>query len=412
MVSSGPKLGIFGWGFGGFLTFLLLLVALLTVFDDPTSTDPGSGIVPSEDLPPWAGRTPSGRSVASSEVAGCDGGSESASEPAPIGGDIVPAAGAQLIGGGGSINPEAAPPSTTECVGVTGLDLTDASAVAVDRDGGVWVHWSGSGPPSNTLGGGESTVVRTLDDQIDAVRETRDPGWLVTTPGGDVVLTVRGAEQVSVLGRDQADDRVIEVPGDATSTRAASNPLRGGVEALVVTADGGILAARRDGIFVLAPEGARHLVGGFRAVDDAEIRVDGIEGQIQSLVVLPDDRVAFLTTQTGDDGGGPLYLLDSDEVRTIDVRQRRDRELAAILPGPEGALLAISAGPQTHPQIQTIDVETGEIETVAELDGVMPHPDGPGGVAGALSPVSAAADGDDLILLADGLLWRLPDAFG
>jgi hypothetical protein len=173
-----------------------------------------------------------------------------------------------------------------------------------------------------------------------------------------------------------------------------------------------VLAARDEGIFTLAPDGARHIVGGFRAIDDAEIRVEGIEGQIESLVALPDDRAAFLTTQPNDDGSGPLYLLASDAVRAVETPRSRDREIIRILPGPGDKLLAIAAESETHPQVRMIDVETGETDTVADLDGVMPHPDGAGGVPGALSPVSAAADGDDLILLADGLLWRLPDALG
>jgi hypothetical protein len=405
-VSDAPKVGLLGWGFGGFLTFVLVLAALLMMFDErPGRPAPGSGVAASEDRPPWAGRTPSAGAIQSTEIAGCATGAPS--EAAPADSELVPASEAELIGGGGVIDPAAAPPSRTGCVGLFGLDLESATALAVDRDGGVWIHWH-----ELTPGFQVSTAVRTQDGQVDVIREIRDPGWLTTTPDGDVVLTVRGDEQVRVVARDPADDRTIELPGDAGSTSPEDNPLRGDVSALVIAADGGVLAARDEGIFALASDGARHIVGGFRAIDDAEIRVEGIEGQIESLVALPDDRAAFLTTQPNDDGRGPLYLLDSDAVRAVETPRSRDREIVRILPGPGGVLLAIAAGPDTHPQVLTIDVETGETDTVADLEGVMPHPDGAGGVPGALAPVSAAADGDDLILLADGLLWRLPDALG
>jgi hypothetical protein len=180
---------------------------------------------------------------------------------------------------------------------------------------------------------------------------------------------------------------------------------------LALADDGTVLAGRHPArIDGFAPDGAvRHMLG-FAGFDpDVEIEVDKPLGALESLVALPDDRVAFVTR---DGDRRVLRLLDGDGVHTVAIARENDgREIHTIAPGPDGRLLAVVAGAETHPQIQVIDIETGDTDTIADLRGVMQAPDGPRGVAGALWSVAAATDGHDLVFLADGYLWRLRDAF-
>lgn len=410
-MSSGPNW--LGWNLGPVLMACLVLVALLMFLDSggneqepPPWAEPGAtegtvvgrgtsrgtiiGRGASEAAD--AGRGAGGGDVSQSEPAACgtgDTGLEDATAPA----DDASLAGAVRIGGGGQIDPSDAAPNSIECARLDDLDLSDAMAVAADGDGGVWllVPGPGDGGPPRRLGFGDSRVLRAQDGQVDLIRDADGPGWLAAGPDGDVTVAVRGDSALSVLGSDPAQDRVIDL---------RSGDLAGAVFALGVTGDGTVLAARRRVIAAFAPDGG----------PGDDVPIDGTDGQVASLVVLPDDRVAFVTTQGSGPGESPLHVVAGDEVRTIGTGPRdRNRQIRAIAPAPDGRLLAIASGPEA-PQIMMVDLETGETEIVADLEGVMPHPDGPGGVAGALWPVSAAVDGDDLVFLADGHLWRLADA--
>jgi hypothetical protein len=204
-------------------------------------------------------------------------------------------------------------------------------------------------------------------------------------------VAVRGEEVVSVAGADPVEDRGIGLE------------LLGAVFALTVAEDGSVLVGGRGEIEVFGPDGD----------PTGAIPLDDTEGQVAGLVALPDDRAAFVMTQTDEPDDSPLYLATGEDIRNVDIDPLDGgRRLTAIAPGPDGRLLGVAAGSDIHPQIVTVDIASGQIETAADLEGVMPHPDGPGGTPGALWPVAAAADDDDLLFLADGRLWRLADAFG
>lgn len=162
--------------------------------------------------------------------------------------------------------------------------------------------------------------------------------------------------------------------------------------------------------------------GGFRRLlgsdDDAEAAVHAGDdlGPIVALLGLPNGRVAFVA-ETAD--GFELYVLDDGSVTRLadgdtnpvasagtrpgDPEVRADRyPMAPIAPGPDGRILATGLGPEGHPQISLVDPDNGDVEVIAELEGVEPTVE---------EPVSAAAVGDDLVFLADGRIWKLDDAF-
>jgi hypothetical protein len=63
-------------------------------------------------------------------------------------------------------------------------------------------------------------------------------------------------------------------------------------------------------------------------------------------------------------------------------------------------VLTTGVGRDGDPQIALVDVDTGDVEVLAVLDGVEPAVD---------EPISAVMVGDDLVFLAEHQLWRLPD---
>jgi dipeptidyl aminopeptidase/acylaminoacyl peptidase len=303
------------------------------------------------------------------------------------------------------------------------IDLYEAVAVAVDPDGGVWVLVQGEPGTGRTpiAHAHRATVLRVHDDRVESTRSI--PGgsqaWLLTAEAGGEVTAgflapgeiaeegepadPAGKTDLNILTSDPADDRAIRVAREEVVQ----------VGALAVALDGTHVAGRDDStrIDAIAPDGdVDHLLG-FSGFDpDADVQLNTPLGEVRSLVALPDGRVAFVTT---DGGENALRLLDGDQVRTIDLTPPdRSREIQSITPAPDGQLLAVAAGPDTHPQIQVIDVDTGEAQVVADLEGVLRHPEGPYGTPGALWSVAAATDGTDLVFLADGYLWRLPEVFG
>jgi hypothetical protein len=253
--------------------------------------------------------------------------------------------------------------------------------------------------------GHRSTALRVRDATVDAVHELAPGGqsWLLGAgPNADVAIAVqREGGDVTVLGKPTgADDRT--VPG------LSDDIPRLGL--LAMAPDGTLLAAHRSRtrIDAVTPDGTvRHLVGVRNFDPGVEVRLDSSLGEVTSLVALPDGRVAL----TADDHDA-VVLLDDGAMRDV-TPTPADPDRTVVLAGmaPDGRLLAVAAGPDTHPRILAIDTETGAADTVADLEGVLPHPEGPRGVPGALWAVAATADGDDLLFLADGHLWRLPDAF-
>jgi hypothetical protein len=152
-------------------------------------------------------------------------------------------------------------------------------------------------------------------------------------------------------------------------------------------------------------------------------------GPIVSLVRLPDQRVVFVSDApdgfrlsvldgrrvapfVGDHGENPVRFMGGAPVTYPDPRDPREQillngpRLPAMQPlalGPGGKVITIGLGRGDVPEISLVDVDTGEIDVLARLDGVAPSDD---------EPVSAVAVGDDLVFTASGCVWRLEDAFG
>jgi hypothetical protein len=366
--------------------------------------------------------------LATSEPAGADLVHEfptpaAASETASPGPAPPEIAGAEPIGGGGPVHPTVAPLELrVEGAALDELDLYEATALAVDPDGGVWVLVQGEPGTGRTpiAHGHRATALRVVGDHVERGRTI--PGgsqvWLLTDEaGGEVAIgtlaygevaqpggigETGGTTDLHLLAPDPAEDRAIRV---AREDLVQVGPL-------ATTAGGTLLAGHDDRARIdeIEPDGdVRHLLG-FSGFDpDAAVQLDEPLGEIRSLAALPDGRVGFVTRNRGEQA---LRVLDDDQVRTIDVTPHdRSRDIHTITPGPDGQLLAVAAGPDIHPQIWVIDAGTGRAQVVADLEGVLRHPDGPRGIPGALWPVAAAADGEDLVFLADGFLWRRPDAF-
>ncbi|HSK96789.1 MAG TPA: hypothetical protein VK891_09250 [Euzebyales bacterium] len=337
-----------------------------------------------------------------------DGPGDASAQPSAAASDPAAPAGAQRLAGGGALHPNVAPVAALKAATLDAIDLRDATAVAVDPDGGVWILVQGEPGTGRRpiVHGHRSTALRVLGDRVDVVREIPAgsvASLLTSQVGGEVSVGVHrsGESGVAVLAADPADDRTIAVPAEDLVQ----------VGPLALTDDGGVVAGHTDRARIdafPASGGVHHLLG-FSGFDpDARVQVDEPLGDIAAVAALPGDRVAFVTS---DDDRRLLRVLDRDEVRTVAL-PRTKRQVHTVGPAPGDRLLAVAAGPDTYPQIQTIDVETGAVEVVAALEGVVAHADGPRGVAGVLWPVAAATDGHDLVFLADGYLWRLPGVFG
>src|SRR5690606_6934121 len=102
-----------------------------------------------------------------------------------------------------------------------------------------------------------------------------------------------------------------------------------------------------------------------------------------------------------DTSSNPVRPLDASPA---DDLSRRDRlAMTPLAPGPDGRVLTIGLNDDDVPEINLVDVDTGDTELLATLDGVEPTVD---------EPVSAALAGHDLVFTAHGSIWRLADAAG
>lgn len=180
-------------------------------------------------------------------------------------------------------------------------------------------------------------------------------------------------------------------------------------------------------IDVTSPDGASERLLGADGDPSARATTEGDLGSIVSLVRLDDGRVVFVAES---DDGYRLHVLDGEGVRPLadggseanpvaapdaesypmdvstgmfnDPRLRRDRRaMAPLTPGPDGTVVTVGAGEDRVPEISLVDVDTGEVEVLARLDGVD---------ATIEEPVLATVTGNDLVFTAEGSLWRLPDA--
>lgn len=227
-------------------------------------------------------------------------------------------------------------------------------------------------------------------------------GWLNRTFGGKLSLFVGEPEW---LMPDQGS--YLDAPFEA--------------DALDVVDDESVIVASGDGprIDVISADAdARRLLGPV-GDPDARVTTDESLGRIVALTRLDDDRIAFVAAA---DDGDRLYLLDDHAVRPVpfddtssnpvrpldaspaDDLSRRDRlAMTPLAPGPDGQVLTIGLNDDDVPEINLVDVDTGDTELLATLDGVEPTVD---------EPVSAALAGHDLVFTAHGSIWRLADAAG
>ena len=202
------------------------------------------------------------------------------------------------------------------------------------------------------------------------------------------------------------------------------------VGSVTVDLDGSMLVGSANGpsIDSLSPDGAtRRLLA---PADDpgAEVVAPGDLGPIVSLVRLPDQRVVFVSDTSdgfrlsvldgrrvvsflGDRGENPVRFTGGAPVTYPDPREPIDQilddgpRLPAMQPlalGRGGRVITIGLGRGDVPEISLVDVDTGEIDVLARLDGVEPSD---------AEPVSAVAVDDDLVFTASGCLWRLEGAF-
>ncbi len=339
--------------------------------------------------------------------------------------------------------------TTTVVALVAGTAMWRASADSGPRLGDAELLADGKGPTDlirlATPSGGP--VDANLDDL---------PMWYTTMvvpgPGDKVILLVEGQQEVlvqttaagavdrvglgftsTVTAVNVAEDGLFARAHGAEVTTTASDWAEGGrgrpsivapfeVGAILpVTEDTVIVGSRHEPVIeqVGTDGSARRLLG---PAGDAEARVTTDEplGPIVALTRLDDGRLVFVT-ETPD--GFQIYLLDDETVRPLDptgdflshvvvraaghpdsyvIFERKDRlPMTPLTAGTDDQVLTIGLGPGDVPEINLVDVDSGEAELLVRLDGVEPT---------IAEPVSAALAGDDLVFTARGNIWRLDDA--
>lgn len=222
--------------------------------------------------------------------------------------------------------------------------------------------------------------------------------------GGMVVAEDAGVESMLLVrDYDQSFDRQVHVA------------LQVGAAALAE--DGSMLVGSRTGTRIDAVDARDNVVGVLGPPEsEAQVILDEPLGAVVSLLRLPDDRVVFVADSAD---GYRLYVVDDTEVhpveaeldgqefnpvrssgeRRTDPSHRVDRlAMTPIALGADERVLTIGIGRQGDPSIALVDIDTGDVEVLAELVGVEPSID---------QPISAAAVGDDVIFLAQDQLWKL-----
>lgn len=274
--------------------------------------------------------------------------------------------GAEAIAGGGDVRTEEGGPDAAAEVGSDQdeIDLQSAGRVLVDEDGGVWLL-------------SYLRVIRLADGRVDGVYSTPvSTSSMAVGPGGE--LYVAGTSAYSTLDVYESESSnprtVADLGGDSLAVDDAGRVLVGSYN------------ADRPSIVAVSPDGEEQ--------DLLPSTLESPDGRVPLVAVLSDGRVAFALKESPDDF--VLWVLDDGEMQMVggnhDAAARR--RATTLAPAPDGGLL-VTAGDQ----IERVDVDTGESETLVDL-------------AGAEGTFSAAADGNDLVFLADGRLWRMADAFG
>lgn len=275
-----------------------------------------------------------------------------------------PPAGIEGLAGGGSTDPRDVDGDDIE---PTDLDLENAARVHTDDTGGIWVLTYG-------------TVVHLTDGYVNHIYDIGDGPQAVIAVAVDPDGRLTATNHTTIGTLEPGDDEYRLVRDRSNAVRANS---------LTYKADGTLLAG---GLFderlvVVDNEEERALL-------DLPDQPEPILGLIGFVTVLPDGRIAAASSDV--DGGLTLGVVVERALRPIggDTGQPRPPEdITSLAPAPDGRLLVT-----TPDSIEAVDVDTGESDTLVDLTGADGTP-------------SAAATGDDLVFLADGRLWRLPDAF-
>jgi hypothetical protein len=280
--------------------------------------------------------------------------------------DWEPPSGVEALGGGGSTDPRDATGDTSD---PHDLDLENAARVHADQSGDIWVLTYG-------------TVVHIVDGHVDDIYDIG---------AGPEAISAITVDPEGRLAATNVTSIITFEPGEA-EPRVITDRF-GGIRANAIAyqADGTLLAGGYlgDRLVAVTDDGEKSDV--LDLPDDPGT----VLGPIGFVTVLPDGRIAVASWATED--GLDLSVVADRAVRPIGEgadQPRPPEPITSLAPAPDGRLLVTSPD-----RIDAVDVDTGESDTLVALDGAEGTP-------------SAAASGDDLIFLADGRLWRLPDAFG
>ncbi|HEY8546872.1 MAG TPA: hypothetical protein VIL36_17550, partial [Acidimicrobiales bacterium] len=277
---------------------------------------------------------------------------------------------------------------------------------AADLAGGhgrlyVYFDGAGSGRPSD-----EGVLRVTPDGSIEQVGLARGVG--LAAFGRDLTAVGLGEDGVLALAYGPGDVQVRGFDwldlGTGRLDEIDQAPFEVGAIGVVGRDEVLLGSAERGEIARVTPEGV-------------ETVVEGDFGAVKAIAPLDDGTVAFVA---GDDGLFVADLVDgtASRVDTGDVQPvaagstgnvdmsglpRRDRwPMAPIAPAPGGRIVAVGEH-EGHPRITLVDPGTGEVEVLADLEGVVPTVE---------ERVAAAVVGDDLFFLAEGSLWKKPGVVG
>lgn len=314
-------------------------------------------------------------------------------------------AGAELLADGGEQDLASLIGRRVDGVSLDDVRVSDASLLTAAADGSLLVLVEGvDSALVRTSGNGTVVDVGFIaSDQHIVAGHPGSVSSVAVGPDGEMAVALIGGEVlVRGFGWNEINSADARFDVGALAFAEDDTVLLGSLD------DGRIDAVTVDGT-------VRHLLG---PPEDREAEAHWNEplGPIVSLVWLPDGRVAFVADTPQ---GHRLFLLDDGEVRPIEVDPpdlaqgveqtdpepgyRMDRlPVEPLAAGPDGRLLVSGLGPEGDPRISLVDVDTGEVEVLADLEGVEPTVE---------RPVSAAAVGDDLVFLADGRVWKLEGAF-
>lgn len=295
-------------------------------------------------------------------------------------------AGAEAIGGGGdlSVLPLHLPSGDFEGVELTDLDLSSVHHLTSDGDDGLW------------LLGEYQVLLHVVDDRVELARPVDEPGGkqLTANHGGYTAVTQHRQVLVQGTGPAEGEDRVVEpeLPEDTYLDSAA------------VDTGGTVYVGYRD------DDGGR--IDAYPTDGRVHTVVDGLPGTVRGLTVLDNHQLAFA------DGGGErerLNVVDwSGTVETVYEDTDPDRVITQVAETSRERLVTLSTGYGAWPRIEVTDLGSGTPDELATLSEVEPCEEpnrcGSESPQGVRYPVSVAAVGRDLVLLADNRVWRLADA--